>query len=590
MLYPLFIGDYMVYRKYNFTCTDTNGNYLFDMPMIVPVYTVEEYNSFISEYNNKYYKKKDHIIIYGKDSPGKPGDITEFGSFLINTMGLKYAAFPYTTPIAKDYKKKWQNLILAQFTGLYDLTDAIDKTPITSTDSYNTFRKFNINASNNTFISCAFESEKNNKYASQKILDRYNITFKGCRFGSGSGLNIDADSIGEVNIYYLVENGTLGSLTAFGYYEHDAPKNLEGELFTAKTSTWGNTLFFNNSDYEEVDPSDTDPYKKGGDTSKGGGTGNFDGKSEAIDFPNLPTLSAVDTGLISLFNPTVTEIKNLADYLWGDIFDISTWKKIFANPMDAILGLSIVPVNVPSSGSSPITIGNISTGINMTKAASQYVSVDCGTINVNEYWGAYLDYSPYTEAEIYLPFVGIHPLKIDDIMGKPVHVVYHVDVLSGACCSYVKCGNSVLYSFVGQCSCSIPITANDWTNVINGAISMGTAIGSMVATGGASAPMAVPGMASTAVNSIKPSVEKSGAMGGMGGMLGVQKPYIILTRPKQALPHKQNTFTGYPSFITKRLGDCYGYTEVESIHLENVHATDGELKEINDLLKSGVIF
>ena len=122
-----------------------------------------------------------------------------------------------------------------------------------------------------------------------------------------------------------------------------------------------------------------------------------------------------------------------------------------------------------------------------------------------------------------MPFVGIHPLKIDDIMGKPVHVVYHVDVLSGACCSYVKCGDSVLYSFVGQCSCSIPITANDWTNVINGAISMGTAIGSMVATGGASAPMAVPGMASTAVNSLKPSVEKSGAMGGMGGMLGVQK-------------------------------------------------------------------
>lgn len=372
----------------------------------------------------------------------------------------------------------------------------------------------------------------------------------------------------------------------YSYYLHD----IEKDYFYIAIRGSGPEADPLNQLLDGIEPYPTDPYTKGGESSTGGGTGDFDGKSEAIDFPNLPTLSAVDTGLITLFNPSPGEIKNLANYLWGDIFDVSTWKKIFANPMDAILGLSIVPVNVPSSGSSSITIGNISTGINMTKASSQYVSVDCGTINVNEYWGAYLDYSPYTEAEIYLPFVGIHPLKIDDIMGKPVHVVYHVDVLSGACCSYVKCGNSVLYSFVGQCSCSIPITANDWTNVINGAISMGTAIGSMVATGGASAPMAVPGMASTAVNSLKPSVEKSGAMGGMGGMLGVQKPYIILTRPKQALPHKQNTFTGYPSFITKRLGDCYGYTEVESIHLENVHATDGELKEINDLLKSGVIF
>lgn len=343
---------------------------------------------------------------------------------------------------------------------------------------------------------------------------------------------------------------------------------------------------------------DTDPYIKGDQTGggsgtgsgTGGGTGDFNGTTEDVNIPNLPTLSAVDTGLISLFNPSSAQLKTLANYLWGDIFDLSTWKKIFADPMDAILGLSIVPVNVPRSGSASLTIGNISTGITLPKVSSQYVTVDCGTINVNEYWGAYLDYSPYTQAEIYLPFIGIHPMTIDDIMGKPVHVVYHIDVLSGACCAYIKCGGSVLYSFVGQCSCSIPISSNDWTNVINGTISIAASIGTMVATGGASAPMAIPGMAATATNSLKPTVEKSGAMGGMGGMLGVQNPYIILTRPKQAIPAYQNRFTGYPSFITKSLSECSGYTEVESIHLENVPATDGELQEINDLLKSGVIF
>ena len=342
---------------------------------------------------------------------------------------------------------------------------------------------------------------------------------------------------------------------------------------------------------------DTDPYIKGDKTGggsgtgsgTGGGTGDFNGTTEDVNIPNLPTLSAVDTGLISLFNPSSAQLKTLANYLWGSAFDLSTWKKMFADPMDAILGLSIVPVNVPSDGSASLTVGNISTGITLPKVSSQYVTVDCGTINVNEYWGAYLDYSPYTQAEIYLPFIGIHPMTIDDIMGKPVHVVYHIDVLSGACCAYVKCGGSVLYSFVGQCSCSIPITSNDWTNVINGTISIAASIGTMVATGGASAPMAIPGMAATATNSLKPTVEKSGAMGGMGGMLGVQNPYIILTRPKQAIPAYQNTFTGYPSFITKTLSECSGYTEVENIHLENVPATDGELEEINDLLKSGVI-
>ncbi len=283
-------------------------------------------------------------------------------------------------------------------------------------------------------------------------------------------------------------------------------------------------------------------------------------------------------------------MRSLANYMWSNpLFDLDAWKKLFADPMDAILGLSIVPVAVPNGGSSSVTVGNISTGVSMNKAAAQYVSVDCGTLNVNEFWGAYLDYDPYTKAEIYLPYIGTHPLAVDDIMNKSVHVVYHVDILSGACCAFVKCGGSVLYSFVGQCSCSIPITGNDWTNVVNGALSIAASIGTMVATGGASAPMAAATIASTAVNSMKPNVEKSGSMGGMGGMLGVQVPYLILTRPRQALPASQNHYTGYPSFITRDLSDLSGYTEIEEIHLENVPATEQELSEIVTLLKGGVI-
>lgn len=333
-----------------------------------------------------------------------------------------------------------------------------------------------------------------------------------------------------------------------------------------------------------------DPYGDGGESGTGGGTGSFDGTGDDISIPVLPTLSAVDTGFITLFNPTLAQMQELASYMWSDLFDVNTWKKIFADPMDAVLGLSIVPVSVPNGPIKEVKVGNISTGVSMTTASSQYVEVDCGTLSVNEYWGAYLDYDPYTKAEIYLPYIGIHPLSTDDIMNKNVHVVYHVDILSGACCAYVKCGGSVLYSFVGQCASSIPITGDNWTNVINGAISIAGSIGSMVATGGASAPMEIAQIASTAVNNMKPNVEKSGSMGGTGGMLAVQTPYLILTRPRQALPRDQNTFMGYPAFITEKLQDLTGYTEIDSIHLENIPATESELSEIEDLLKGGVIF
>lgn len=344
--------------------------------------------------------------------------------------------------------------------------------------------------------------------------------------------------------------------------------------------------------YKDAKPIYTtnDPYGDGGMSGTGGGTGSFDETGDDISIPGLPTLSAVDAGFITLFNPTLAQLKNLASYMWSDLFDVNTWKKIFADPMGAVLGLSIVPVSVPNGAVQDVKVGNMSTGVAMTTAASQYVEIDCGTLRVNEYWGAYLDYDPYTKAEIYLPYIGTHPLSTDEIMNKDIHVVYHVDILSGACCAYVKCGGTVLYSFIGQCASSIPITGDNWTNVINGAISIAGSIGSMVATGGATAPMAIGQIASTSVNTMKPNVEKSGAMGGTGGMLGVQTPYLILTRPRQALPKDQNTFMGYPAFITEKLQDLTGYTEIDSIHLENVPATESELSEIEDLLKGGVIF
>lgn len=343
-------------------------------------------------------------------------------------------------------------------------------------------------------------------------------------------------------------------------------------------------------------PTDDDPFEPGGDSGTGGGNGDFDSTGDDIEIPSLPTLSASDTGFITLFNPSILQLKSLASYMWSGAFDLNSFRKIFADPMNCILGLSIVPVTIPNGSSKEVKVGNISTGISMTTAGSQYVEVDCGSIAVNEYWGAYLDYDPYTKAEIYLPYVGSHPIAVDDIMRKTVTVKYHVDILSGACTAYVKCGSSVLYEFIGQCSSSIPVTGNDWTNVINGVLNIAGSIGTMVATGGLSAPIsagsAIAGgatIASTAINSMKPSIEKSGSMSGTGGMLSVQTPYLILTRPRQALPTGQNSFMGYPSFITENLGSLTGYTEIESIHLDNVPATNAELNEIETLLRKGVI-
>lgn len=338
----------------------------------------------------------------------------------------------------------------------------------------------------------------------------------------------------------------------------------------------------------EVDTDD--PYWQGDYSGSGGGGGDFDNTSTPIQIPELPSISAASTGFISLFNPTLAQLNELASYMWSNLFDIDGWKKLFADPMDAILGLSILPVAIPSGGVKEVKVGNISTGISLTAASTQFVEVDCGSINVNEYWGAYLDYEPYTQAQIFLPYIGTRPISVDEIMGKTIHVVYHVDILTGACCCFVKCGDSVLYTYNGQCSIPIPITGANYTSVVNGVINVAASVGSLVASGGASAPTAISAIATSSVNQMKPQIEKSGSISGSAGVLNMQTPYLILIRPRQALPNKQNEFIGYPSLITVQLTELSGYTEVQSIHLENIPATQEELAEIQSLLEGGVIF
>lgn len=334
----------------------------------------------------------------------------------------------------------------------------------------------------------------------------------------------------------------------------------------------------------------TDPYDQGGNSGGGGGGGTFDNTSDYTPIPPLPTISVADSGMVTLFNPSQAQIRNLSNYLWSDAFDLDAVKKLFADPMDALIGLSIVPVAIPNGSVKTVRVAGVSTGIGMTTAGAQYVAVDCGSITVPETWGAYLDYDPYTKFDIYLPYIGVHALAADDIMGKTVHVVYHVDILTGACVAYVAVNGNVLYSFSGQCAIEIPITSASWSSAIGGAITIAGAIGKMAATGGASAPSDLMTIANAAVNQFKPSIEKSGAISGGAGIMGIQRPYLIKTQPRQALPARQNTYTGYPSHITESLGTLTGYTVVDQIHLNGIPCTDAERDEILSLLKTGVIF
>lgn len=350
---------------------------------------------------------------------------------------------------------------------------------------------------------------------------------------------------------------------------------------------------------EELDTSN--PYGYDGTSTEGGGNGTLKpGGLDSIDpaeIPTLPGISAANLGFITMYNPTAAQLKQLSDFLWSNLFDLNTYKKLFSDPMQSVIGLGIVPVAPSIGGSKNVMFGSIDSGVNMSYLSTNYVQLDCGSVSVEKYVGCFMDNDPYTKISIYLPFIGIRQLAADDIIGGSIHVVYNIDVLTGACACFIEHSErGVLYSYNGSCITNIPLTAVNFSGAIQNAV---TAVGSMigVAAGMASGAAPITAMsaaglmtsaANTALNS-KPSVQRSGNLGGSAGILSIMTPYVIIERPNLSVPNKVQKYVGQTSNITMSLGDCKGFTMCEYVHIDNVSATTEEITEIESMLKQGVI-
>lgn len=358
---------------------------------------------------------------------------------------------------------------------------------------------------------------------------------------------------------------------------------------------------FANSGINIREYDDDNPYGEGGNSDIGGGDGTLPpGGLDYIDpteIPEVPTLSASDCGFMTIYNPTVAQLQSLASFMWSGAFDLDTYKKLFSDPMESIIGLAIVPVAPDIGGAKNVMFGTIDSGVNMSYVSSQYKKVNCGSVDIQKYVGCFMDYSPYTKISIYLPYIGIRDLSPDDITGGSINVTYIVDVLSGSCACFISHSvKGVLYAFNGSCISNIPLTASNFSGAIQNAVSAvigGVGVIAGMATGAAPVTaMGVAGLvnsaANTALNS-KPHIQRSGNLGGSAGIMSVQKPFIIIERPNLSVPSNVQHYVGQTSNLTRNLGNCSGFTMVEYIHLHGISATSEEITEIETLLKQGVI-
>ena len=355
---------------------------------------------------------------------------------------------------------------------------------------------------------------------------------------------------------------------------------------------------------ESTDAPNQDTGKEGnssiGDVSDGISGGSATGTPTVpTDPPSTDTGTTPDAGsntssvsaFMTIYNPTQAQLNDLAAYLWTDNF-IENVKKLFANPMDVLIGLSMIYASPITDVEKNIRAGWVDTGVSAKTVTTQYVTIDCGEITVPELYGSALDYEPYTSIHVYLPFIGIVPVAANDFMGSKVRIMYKVDIMTGACLATIRINKGGLsadaYTFNGSCSVQIPITSSNYNSFVSSVIGAAATVGGTIATGGALAP-ALGSAALQVVKGTRQDYQRSGSLAGNAGVMGVRRPYVLIKHPDAYTANNYNYFYGNPSNDTVVLGTLSGFTRVKDAHIEGIAATDDELNEIMEILKEGIL-
>lgn len=139
------------------------------------------------------------------------------------------------------------------------------------------------------------------------------------------------------------------------------------------------------------------------------------------------------------------------------------------NPIDAIVSLKKYPVrNIPHIGTSPerLKLGKVeiaTTGFVMPYTSFIYLF---RPITVYPRFGnSFLDYSPYTTYELYIPFCGTLSLNSNDIVGHTLDVQLMIDYTTGNCDAFVSVDNLVIETASGSLAIDIPVTGTESATV-----------------------------------------------------------------------------------------------------------------------------
>ena len=362
----------------------------------------------------------------------------------------------------------------------------------------------------------------------------------------------------------------------------------------------------------------------------GGGDGSFNDIDDIVQGGHAPTINPLTLGFVKVYNPSESDCRQIAAWLWSDDFDQNI-KKNFVSPFENIISFGYMPLHGKLGtmqqenmivGNCQANGGDYGPAIPLNKVMTHAVQIDCGSLSrdkITKFWNGFLDYnSTFT---LWLPYVGYRSIRADDIFNKNdkyggVRVSCWIDILTGLIVwevhSTANNGNKVIASFSGNCLSQMPISGANFMSMYNQQLSASVAGNQNIINKAGNALSGVlnaarGNFAGAANNFLSilgnneqdklidrqketaaPEYGRAGNMSANAGSYGYRTPYFIKSRPLCSIPNLHTHLNGIPSDRSITLGDLKsGYTEMQTIELNISKATNEELEAIRDALTKG---
>lgn len=200
-----------------------------------------------------------------------------------------------------------------------------------------------------------------------------------------------------------------------------------------------------------------------------------DDTSDAFDDGDVPSVSGTNI-CNRTYAITPQILRLIGQSLWGGTF-VDDIKSLNSSPLENVLSIKLLPVQITNhaTDASEVKIGNVNMGQNAYIVNNNRVKEISASYHIakNNTLPTFMNYAPFTNISLYLPYVGIVPIPTNQFMDTTLKIQTVYDVVTGFCEYTIFRNNDPMFVYDCNIGEDVPMSASNFGEIIKSYISAG---------------------------------------------------------------------------------------------------------------------